>query len=1333
MRVGELARHWNAAQPIDLAKAIGYSRQAGDAALRALAPADALRYYAQALDLQAEADDPDPVVGLDLAIGLGTAQRQTGDPTYRETLLDAARRAAALGDTDRLVAAALANNRGWFSAAGVIDTEKVEVLEIALDRLPADHIARALVLSTLCSELAYGSPLERRQALADEAVAIAESSGDDALIVRVLNNLVAPLLVPSLHEQSLTRTADSLVRAERVGDPVLLFFAVFWRAYVASQASDIDELDRCLDIMASLAERLDQPMLTWSDTAYRSARALIAGDTDRAEELANDALKIGTDGGQPDASIFFGTHLIGVNQRRGTLGELASLLEQMAADAPTVAGALTAVVALAHAEADRIEDAARLLEELATTDFELPLDSVWLTTVVEYADAAIEVQDPKYARPLFDLLVPWADQFASIGMAGAEGPVSHYLGGLATVLGRYGEADSYFAHAAAVNDRAGAKFFAARTDLCWGQMLSKRDAPGDAETGSGPSHPGTRHSRGTWVRERGATCCRGSPRRGLSLSGGRSTLACTLSTHPVDEAATCQNRAMRRWRHAAVVLVMLATVGTTVGSAWGGGRGGGGGRHRPDGPGCIPTRALERLRLHAHVHAGCRRLHRRRRHGVGDRLGGQPARGRDLPGRDLLRPGRHLQGLRLRHLRRLPRRHGWMRTDTFPRRSPPSGTPGPSSPSLSSPTSWYSAAMPTSPCTAGWRCRTRPTDVVTANPEASAGLVPLNTAPDAVAAPRDGRSTTTSWPSTVSETTTRGPAPGVGRRRRLRSALRRTCGRFWNQQLAGIAEISVPDSSLDDAYRSGFIYTQIARSGDELHTGVNGYESEFSHDVIGILTNLFTQGYFSDAQALLLEARNVDGLPGQYDDGIWTYALPWAIYLMKTGDLALRQGELRHRGPPRGLAAEHRGHRPRHRRRPDRTRRGSWRQPTTSTPRATGRPTITRPCWAWPPTATWPSASGTLPRPPGRPQQYDSLLSATNQTLDTTIQPIPPGLPALLASSSPTRANRCRESRGCQLDVAARRQWAWNGSLFGATRQRPGHLHDRRHLCLRVRSPEGHASARHLRWVPGRLLLDRLQRRVRDRRAGQHTPPGPGDPELRVHDRQQPERPVLVVGELDRAPRATRHGSGDTRRRARAPPPTPGGWPRPTASCWTHWWPSAPTGPLIVGRGVPCAMAERWRQAIAVTQLPDHRRPAAEPSDRSGRPVGDPHTQRCAPDRARALPTSVVHRLYRVDVIGGRRPRYRDRGDLGHDQTRHRPLARSRRVLSALTPCRRKPGRQGVATRCRPSSPGRAGGGPRGFPSPADPPNSQAGLVGVEWGVRRRRLHRGVAHHRPRR
>src|SRR5207244_11197121 len=50
-RVGELARHSSAAsEPIELAKADNYSRQAADAAQAELACGDTLGYYAQPLD-----------------------------------------------------------------------------------------------------------------------------------------------------------------------------------------------------------------------------------------------------------------------------------------------------------------------------------------------------------------------------------------------------------------------------------------------------------------------------------------------------------------------------------------------------------------------------------------------------------------------------------------------------------------------------------------------------------------------------------------------------------------------------------------------------------------------------------------------------------------------------------------------------------------------------------------------------------------------------------------------------------------------------------------------------------------------------------------------------------------------------------------------------------------------------------------------------------------------------------------------------------------------------------------------------------------------------------
>jgi class 3 adenylate cyclase/tetratricopeptide (TPR) repeat protein len=478
-RVSELARHWlTATQPIDITKAVGYACQAGDAALAALAPADALGYFAQALDLYPQATDPDPALAIDLAIGLGTAQRLTGDPAHRETLLDAARRAASLGDTERLVAAALANNRGKFSMLGTTDSDKVEVLEQALDRLPANHPDRALVLATLCAEVNLSASLERREALTEEALVIAEASRDDTVMARVLN-FVANGSPPALHEQLLTRTTEGLVRAQRVGDPGLLFWAAVNRAFAAHMGGDINEWDRDLQIQLSAAERLDQPLFWWQYTAYQASRALLAGDTDRAEKLAAEALQIGTDAGQADAALWFGPQLIGISTQRGTLGDLVPLIEQMVADAPDVAGVLTAALGLAYAETDRTEDARQLLVTFAESRFTLPQNLNWLPGMVLYAEVAIAVRDPAYAAPIFEHLAPFADQVATTGLT-STGLVSRYLGGLAVVMGRYDEADAYYARAAALCTQMGAEYLAARTDLYRGKMYGERNRPGDA-------------------------------------------------------------------------------------------------------------------------------------------------------------------------------------------------------------------------------------------------------------------------------------------------------------------------------------------------------------------------------------------------------------------------------------------------------------------------------------------------------------------------------------------------------------------------------------------------------------------------------------------------------------------------------------------------------------------------------------------------------------------------------------------------------------------------------------------------------------------------------------
>ncbi len=172
-----------------------------------------------------------------------------------------------------------------------------------------------------------------------------------------------------------------------------------------------------------------------------------------------------------------------VHALRGTLGELVPLLEQMVADAPAIVGVITSALAVAHAEADRVDDARRLLDQFAATGFTLPVDQLWLTGMAAYADAAIVVGEPAYAGPLFDRLAPWADQLATDGAATASAPVTHLLGGLATVLGRLDEAEGYFVRAGEFNARAEAVYFAARTNLAWGRMLLERGAPDDLASG----------------------------------------------------------------------------------------------------------------------------------------------------------------------------------------------------------------------------------------------------------------------------------------------------------------------------------------------------------------------------------------------------------------------------------------------------------------------------------------------------------------------------------------------------------------------------------------------------------------------------------------------------------------------------------------------------------------------------------------------------------------------------------------------------------------------------------------------------------------------------------
>ena len=477
----ELARHWaSTAKEDDEPRAIRYACIAGDVALRSLAPADALRFYEQASSLIARTDGTDLALWIDVATGRGTAQRQTGDAAFRETLLEASRRASQARDTDRLVRAVLANSRGWYSASGMVDWDKVSLLELALERLPDAGRDRALVLGTLCAELAFNDSLDQRLALAEDAVRVARADGDAPTLVRILNLLVFPLLVPSQLEPSLARSAEALALAEGVGDPLLLFSAALYRATVATRAGDITEVDRCFAIAAELVQQLNQPSLTWEYTFHRAKRAQIAGNIEEAELLAGAALQIGTECGEPDATTFFGVQYAVVAWQNGTMGQLAPIIEQMIEENPGLP-TIRASLAMAYGEAEMLDECRGVLRAFADGGYDLRMDTAWINGMTEYAEAAISLGEGEFCAALYERLEPWASQFSSAGGLTAEGPVSLVLAGLATVLGRLDVAQQHLADAAAFAERFGTWFFAARTALLFGRVLGIQKAPGDVD------------------------------------------------------------------------------------------------------------------------------------------------------------------------------------------------------------------------------------------------------------------------------------------------------------------------------------------------------------------------------------------------------------------------------------------------------------------------------------------------------------------------------------------------------------------------------------------------------------------------------------------------------------------------------------------------------------------------------------------------------------------------------------------------------------------------------------------------------------------------------------
>ena len=401
---------------------------------------------------------------------------------------------------------------------------RTELLSEALTALPAgqDQL-KAHLLSALSRARYWEADPAPRAQLSAQAVEIARRLGDPATLATCLDAYNSSTWAPgdAATRQATARETTDL--AASAGEPELAVHGHAWAITAAVELGDRDALDRELAAYAALADELRQPRYRWYARSRQAMRAIMTGDFADGERIADDSRDIAARAGEPDAENLLVAVLFPVWLERPSQGvgrtRLSSAIDSASSDRVRDTLACARLLWETAAGADPPGYRARLRplgDQIAR-----PRDMHWAFNMACLAGAAARHQDKPQAARLTDALEPYAATgIIWAGAAAFFGSAAHWLGMLATTLGRHQLAEQYLATALAFHERLGAAPWVARTYVEQARLL--------LATGSHARAPGPLAAAGK-----------------ITTRCGMSTLAADISSltasHP-DAATTTQLR-----------------------------------------------------------------------------------------------------------------------------------------------------------------------------------------------------------------------------------------------------------------------------------------------------------------------------------------------------------------------------------------------------------------------------------------------------------------------------------------------------------------------------------------------------------------------------------------------------------------------------------------------------------------------------------------------------------------------------------------------------------------------------------------------------------------------
>lgn len=426
-RESEVARHWRSAGPQHVGKAWRAARRAAEAARHVFAHDEALALLQWALEVLEQDEEGTTADRYDLQMDLGRTLQLIGNwVDLRPLVHHAVVSAEVLGDLDRLVDAATmpVTNALWQTTRhGEVDDVIVAVLRSALDRLPpGDGPQRCRVMLSLAEEIYYGATAAEREALAEEAVAMARRLGDRRLLLWAL--LVAPICTWRFENADvrfeLTREAADL--ASELGDGIAESSAMTLHTVAAGELGLVDQIEPLLADARRLADRERHVYAQLVLDAFEVPWLCLRDDFDAADERLASMLRLhermSLSQSEDALRGAVAMRMIWAGQEEETVALIKDIEQSSSLPVETTLAAMMCRIG-------RVDEAREYL-----ADREVDVTGDWWFSPLEWAmaaEAAAYVGRPDLAAIAYERLSPHCGRTACAGSGTTLGPVDAFL------------------------------------------------------------------------------------------------------------------------------------------------------------------------------------------------------------------------------------------------------------------------------------------------------------------------------------------------------------------------------------------------------------------------------------------------------------------------------------------------------------------------------------------------------------------------------------------------------------------------------------------------------------------------------------------------------------------------------------------------------------------------------------------------------------------------------------------------------------------------------------------------------------------------------------------